>query len=86
LPSDDQHLTKWLLLAGVYSGAPEIACTLMRKLFQPHTQGVPLQRESDELFVRVTDRFLLPPGHPLMPSQTLTLSVLEKFRSSGTIA
>jgi hypothetical protein len=29
LPSDDQQLTKWLLLAGLYSGAPEIACILL---------------------------------------------------------
>jgi len=29
LPSDDQHLTKWLLLVRLYSGALEIAYILL---------------------------------------------------------
>jgi hypothetical protein len=85
LPSDDQHLTKWLLLAGRYSGTPEIVCVLLRKPFLPLTQGPPLQHESDESFVHVTDGVPLPTGHLLWPLQTSTFSVLETFLSSGII-
>jgi len=86
LPSDNQHLTKWLLLAALYPGTPEIACVLLRKHFQLHTQGLPLQHESYEFFVRITDRIPLPPGQLLWPVQTSTFSVLEKSLSSGKIA
>jgi len=86
LPSDDQHLTKWLPLVGLYSGAPEIASVLLGKLFQPHTQGPPLPYESYESCVRVNDGIPLPTGHPLWPSQTSTFSVVEKYPSCGKIA
>jgi len=86
LHSDDQHLTKWLLLAGLSSGPPEIACGLLRKPFQPHTQGLPLKHESYGAFVRVTDTITLPPGHLLWRSQTSTFSVLKKFLFPGKIA
>jgi len=55
-PSDDQHLSKWLLLVGLYSGAPEIGNDLLWNPFQPHSQGPPLQHESYESFVRVPER------------------------------
>jgi hypothetical protein len=71
-PSIEQHLTMWLLLAGHYSGAPEIACILLRKPFQPHPQGPPLQHESYESFVLIHERILLPTGHLLWHSQTST--------------
>jgi hypothetical protein len=86
LASDDQHLTKWLLLAGLYSGSPEIGCILLRNPYQPLTHGHPLQHESYESFVRVTDEIPLPTGHPLCTSQISTFSCLEKFISSGKIA
>jgi len=79
LPSDDRHLTKWLPLVGLYSGAPEIACILLGKPFQPHRQGPALLYESYECYVHVTDGIPLPTGHPLWPSQTSTFSVVEKY-------
>jgi hypothetical protein len=76
----------WLLLAGLYSGTPEIVCVMLRKPFQPHSHGPPLQHESDESFVYVTDAIPLPTGYLLRPSLTSTHSVLEKSLSSGKIA
>ena len=86
LPCDDQHMTKWLLLTGLYSGAPEIAYISLRKPFQPHTQGPPFQYKSKETFVCVPDGIALPTGHLLWPLQTSTFSVLQKLLSSGKIA
>jgi hypothetical protein len=86
LPSNDQHLTNWLPLVRLYSVTPEITYVLLWKLFKPHTQGPPLQHESYESYVHITDGIPLPTGHPLWPSQTLTFSVLEKCLSSGKIA
>jgi len=86
LPSDDLHLTKWLLLAGRYSGGPEIACVMLRKPFQPHTQVLPLHHKYFESVARVTERILFPTGHLPGPSQTSKCSVVQKFFSSGKIA
>jgi hypothetical protein len=85
LSSDGQYLAKWLLPAGLYSGAPEIACILLRKPFQPHTQGPPLQHESYESFVPVTDEIPLPTGHVLWPSQNSIFCVLKKCLPCGKI-
>jgi hypothetical protein len=86
LPSDDQHLTKWLLHVMLYPGSPEIGCILLWKPFQPHTQGPPLQHNFYESFVHIADGIPLPTGHPLWPSQRSTFSVLEKYTSSGEIS
>jgi len=86
LPSDHQHLSRWLQLVGLYSGAPEIAGVLMWKLCQPHTLGPPLRHRSYESFLGATDGILLPTGHPVWHSQTSTFPVLEKYPSSGKIA
>jgi hypothetical protein len=83
LHSDDQHLTMWLLLVGIILSRLEIACVLLWKPFQPYVQGRPLQHESDESCLRVTDAIPLPRGRPLWPSQTSTCSVLEISPSSS---
>jgi hypothetical protein len=83
LPSNDQHLTKWLPLVVLYSGAPEIACVLLWKPFQPYIQGSTLLYKSYKSYVRMTHGILLPIGHRLWASQSSTFSVLEKDHSSG---
>jgi hypothetical protein len=86
LPSDNQHHIKWLPLVGLYSGASELFYVLLWKPFLPHTQWSSLQHESDKSCVRVTDVILLPTGHQLWPSQTSTLSGVEKYPSTCKIA
>jgi hypothetical protein len=86
LHSDGQHLTKWLLLVGLDSEAPEIACVFLLNPSQPHTQGPRLQYESYESSVPITAGLPLPTGYPDWPAQCLTFSVPEKYFSSGEIA
>jgi hypothetical protein len=85
LPSDDQHLTQWLLLVGLCSGALYITYILLWKPFQPYTQQPQVQQESYESFVHVTDGILLPSRYQFWSLQSSTFSVLEKLPSSGKI-
>jgi hypothetical protein len=72
-----------LLLARLYSGATEITYVVVRKPFQPNKQLPLLKPESYDSVVRITEVIPEPPGYILWPLQTATVSVLEKFHSSG---
>jgi hypothetical protein len=76
--SGNQHLTKWLPLYRLCSDAPEISYVWLWKPFQPYTQGLPLQDMSYISFVHISTGIPLPTRHPLLPSQTSTLSELKK--------
>lgn len=72
LLSVDNHQTEWLPLVGLKSGASEIAYVLLQKPFQPHIQRLPVQHNSYEYRVLVSDEFPFPMGNALWHLQTST--------------
>jgi hypothetical protein len=79
--SADQHLTIWLPLVRLYSGALEIALILLLSHSLLCTPEHPWQHRLYVSFVLITVGILLPTVHPLGHSQALTLSILDMHPS-----